>query len=131
MERLADCLEPFLTNLPAFGDRVIGRGHRTVEDGTGQKGSSFQGSDVTLTGAHDPAESVEQVWIVVPPLNRSAEVANVPTIRVVMFVRIEPPCDAEPVSCRQRPEDADLEIVADVADVAVLHQGTTSCLQRP
>jgi hypothetical protein len=44
----------------------------------------------------------------------------VPPVPIVALIGIQPPCYTEAMRRRQRTENAELQIVADVADVAVL-----------
>jgi len=98
MERRQGGMEPFLTSLPPLDRRAIGGNHVAVEDGAGQEVRCLQGSDATLTGGYNLAESIEQIRIVAPPLIRSIEVSGVTAICDVVFVEVQPPCDAEVVS---------------------------------
>ena len=40
-------------------------------------------------------QRVEQVWVEVPPLIRTVQIADVPAIPIVAFVWKQPPCNAE------------------------------------
>ena len=64
--------------------------------------------------------------IEMPPLLWLLEVANVPPVVVVDFIRVKPPYDAETVSRRQSAKDTQLQIVAYVPNVAVLHGQMTA-----
>ena len=85
------CLSP-------LHDWYAGWDHITNGHGGGQDVPRFQRTDISLTGRHDLPEAVEQVWIEAPPPIRSAEIADVPTVLVMVFIWVEPPCNTKTVS---------------------------------
>ena len=103
--------EPFLACGPTLGDGTAGRDHFRCEDSARQDAGIFECPNVPSVGGHDLSEDIEQVWVEVSPLLWTLKIADMPTISVVDFVGIKPPCDAGPVSGRERTEDAELQIV--------------------
>lgn len=113
--------EPFAAYLWALSNRPVGGDTLIGEDSARKDVSSFECPHIPLTRRHDLVQSIEQVRVESPPLCWPVQISNMASVIVMAFIREAPPCDAQAVPRRQSTQDAELEIVSDVSDVAVQH----------
>jgi hypothetical protein len=73
------------------------------------------------TGGHDIPQVVEELRIQGPPSRRAVQVIDVLAIVVVGLLGMQPPSNAQPRTWCKASEDGDLDVVANVANKAVLH----------
>lgn len=85
----------------------------------------FNCPNVPSVGGHDLSEGIKECRVEVSPLLWTLKVADVASI-IVMAIGVEPPCDAELVAVRKRTQDTELQILANISNVAVLHGQITA-----